>query len=325
MANPTASAVHTNTPLTNLSVGHWGANAGKYAAFRLFPAVGVMKQSDKYYTYTKADLLRSQAARRGAGAPIEIGGYGVSDDSYFCDRWALGRDIDDPTRNNADPQFDLDGEAVEFLTDQIALACESQWIEEFFTTSVWGVTDQTGVATNPGANQFLQFNDMASTPIEVFRSRITAIESGTGRRPNKLGLGARVWAALADHPDLLDRIKYTERGVVGPDLLAALLELDEVVVLRSVENSAADGATASYDYTAGKHALMLYSTPNPGIRSVTAGLSFVWTAGGHPLQGARIKRYRIEERESDRVEAEKYVDFKAVSTDLGAFMSAAVA
>lgn len=331
MPNPSHSAVHISQPLTDLSVGRWDANRDKYVAAKIFPAVGVMKQSDKYYTYTSADLLRSDAQRRGPGAEIAIGGYRVSNDSYFCDRWALGRDIDDPTRANADPQFNLDAEAVDYVTDKIAMAQDKEWVDGFFATAKWSgassSTDMTGSATVPASTteDFLQWNDVASTPIEDIRGEIVAVEEGSGYRPNKLVLGAHVYRHLIDHPDILDRIKYTERAMVGPQLLASLWDLDEVVVLRAVINSAAEDVAESVGFMAGKHALLAYVNPNPGLRSVTAGIKFVWTGAGVPIEGARIKRYRLERNESDRIEGETWVDFKQVSADLGAFFASAVA
>lgn len=330
MPRPTYSDVHRNTPLTNISIAHAQANAGKYKARAIFPSVGVQKKSDKYYIYDKGDLLRSQAARRGPSAEIAIGSYGISDEPYECENWALGRDIDDPTRSNADPQFDLDAEASEFLTDQIEQALEGEWTGDFFRTGVWdgasSSTDMTGQAAPAStATNFRQWNDLASTPIEDIRGEMTHVAGRTGYRPNKLVLGALVWPALADHPDLLDRIKYTQMGSVGPGLLASLLGLDEVVILDSVVNPEIEGRPEQTFYRAGRHAFLCYTTPAPGLRRPTAGYTFVWTGHGIPLVGAAVSRYRLERNRSDRIEAETWVDFKRVSSELGAFFANAVA
>jgi len=333
MPNPSHSAVHVSRPLTDLSVAYFAANQNKYAARRIFPAVGVMKQADKYYTYDRGDLLRAQATRRGPGAEVSIGGYRVSTDSYFADRWSLGKDIDDPTRANADANFNLDQEATEFVTDQVAKRVDKEWIDGFFTTAVWsgasGSTDMTGSSTAPGstATAFLQWDDVASTPIEDIRGEINAVESGCGYRPNKLTLGPETYRHLQDHPDILDRIKNTVPGspaTINRELLAGLFELDEVIVLRAVTNSAAEAAAESVGFMAGKHALLTYTAPNPGLRTPTAGYTFVWTGAGVPMEGARIKRYRLERNESDRIEGETWVDFKTVAADLGAFFASAV-
>lgn len=330
MPNPTISDLHISGPLTDISVSYAQANRGKFAAFNLFPKVPVQKKGDKYYVWTRADLLRSQAQRRAPGAEIAIGGVRLSNDSYDCDRWALGRDISDPERANSDAAVNPETVGVEFLTDQIGLACEVDWCSDFFTTSVWtgasSTTDMTGAA-NPAstATGFRYWSDVLSTPIEDIRGELQSVESRTGYRPNKLALGNRVWTVLADHPDLVARLK-TGTAIVTRDLLASLLEIDQVVVLNAVRNSGTEGSTSdSYDYVAGKHALLLYTTPRPGINQPTAGYTFVWTGSGIPLEGVRVKRYRLERNESDRIEAETWMDAKKVAADLGAFFSGAVA
>lgn len=329
MPNPTISDVHVNTPLTNISIAYFQANMGKYRARSIFPAVGVAKKSDKYYVYNAGDLLRSQAARRAPGAPVELGSYRVSSDTYLADRWSLGKDISDPERANADPQFDLDGEAAMFLTDQIQLAAEVEWADGFFTTGIWdgasSSTDMTGSA-NPSstATGFLQWNDQAATPIEDVRGEATAVESKTGYRPNIGIFGRRTFENLLTHADILARIK-SGTAIVNEQLLASLFGLDEVVVLNAVRESANQGSSAtSVDYVAGNHALLLYRAPRPGLRVPTAGYTFVWTGNGSPMQGSRMKRYRVEENESDRIEAESWFDYKKVASSLGAFFAAAV-
>ena len=331
MPNPTYNSLHVSAPLTDMSVAYFEANRDKYAAMRIFPAVNVMKQSDKYYTYNRGDLLRTEAKYRGPGAEAAVGGYKVSTDSYFCDPVALAKDTLDAERANADAQFDLDGEAVSYVTDQILRKMDKDWLADFFAAAKWdgasSSTDLTGVSSAPStATQVLQWNDVASVPIEDVAGEMDSVESGTGYRPNVMALGPKVRTALLNHPDIVDRIKYTgQGGFVTNQVLAQLFGVDEVVTLSAVLNSGNENAAESNDYMAGKHALLLYRPASPGLRTPAAGYSFVWTADGHPLDGVRIKRYRLERNESDRVEGERWLDGKQVASDLGAFFASVVA
>lgn len=329
MPNPTVSDLHIDAALTDISVAYANGMSSLYDA--LFPVVAVAKQSDKYFTYNREDWFRSDAKDRAPGAEAPVSGWRVSSDSYFCERKALATDIADPTRANADPAVaDLDGDAAEYITEQIRLRNEIDFINDHFTTGVWdgasSSTDMTGQAAPAStASNFLQWNDVVSTPIEDVRGEMTSVASKTGRRPNTLGLGMRVWTALADHPDILDRIKYTERGVVTEDLLASLLGLDKVVTADMIQDSNAEGVTGSFDFIAGRSALLAYVAPAPGLRRPSAGYTFVWTGmQGAPSVGARIKRFRIERNESDRIEGETWRDFKTVSSNCGAFFATAV-
>ncbi len=59
---------------------------------------------------------------------------------------------------------------------------------------------------------------------------------------------------------------------------------------------------------------------SPSLLKPSAFYKFAWTrpAGSGP-GGQRIKRFRMEELESDRVEINKYVDWKVVASDMGVF------
>jgi hypothetical protein len=148
----------------------------------------------------------------------------------------------------------------------------------------------------------------------------------TALRPTDLVLGPEVWNKLQDHPDFLDRIKYTQTGVVGTDLLARLLQIDRVHIAWAIKNTSPEGVAAAYDFHHGKNALLLYRPGSAGLNTPSAGYTFIWTGlFGAGENGIRIKRFRMEPIASDRIEAEEALDQKVVSADLGYFYSGAVA
>lgn len=333
MPNPTVSDLHVSQALTDLSIAH-ANEPSNFVAGSVFPVVPVMKQGNKFFEFPKDDWFRVDARVRAPGAESAVGGWRVSTQAYHCDRDSLAHDISDPERENADPAVsNLDGDATEYLTEQIDLKNELDFVAAFFTTGVWdgasSSTDMTGQAAPAStATNFLHWSDVASTPIEDLRGEIMSIAESQGRKPNQLTLGPRVWQFLADHPDVIDRIKYTERGIVTEDLLASLLGLDRVSVMMGTRNTAAEGSSApSMAFFAGRSALLSYRPASPGLRTPSAGYTFVWTGrAGAPRDGigARIKRYRLERNESDRIEAERWKDQKVTGTGYGAFFATAV-
>jgi len=324
MPTPTAGDVHVNRPLTNISVAYV-QDADSFIADQVFPNIPVMKQSDLYFTYSRDDFYRAEAQDRAPGTESAGGGYNIDHaGTYFAKVKALHKDIDDQVRQNADVPLDMDRDATIYLTQQLLLKREIDWAGKYFTTGVF-TGDQTGVASAPSANQFLQFDAASSAPVTTLRAGITAIKARTGYKPNVLTLGFQVWQVLADHPDLLDRIKYTQKASVGPDLLATLLGLDKVCIAEAVQNTANEGQTGTYSFIEGKSMLLTYSTPRPGVLEPTAGYTYSWTgmSGAGPA-GQRIKSFRMEWLEADRVEGEMAYDFGLVSADLGQFYASAV-
>lgn len=329
---PELSAVHVNRPLTSISIAYI-MNQGLYGADRVFPRVPVQKQSDSYWTFDKDDFLRGDFGVKAPGAAPEEGGYDVDPDNlYFTPVYAYGHRIPDQLRANADSELSLDRAATLLVTQKGMIFREKNFVDKFMKTGVWG-TDVTGVDAGPGAGQFLQWDDPLSTPIEDIRAGMTAVHSATGFRPNKLTLSQSVWDKLVDHPDLVDRVKYS--GGVGnstpakvtKEALAQLLELEEVIVLGGVMNSAKKGAASDVGFIAGKGALLTYTPDEPSLMMPSAGYTFSWAAfAGSEGEGVRIKKYRLEERfESDMIEGQMAYAQKQIAADLGVFFNTAVA
>ena len=333
MPDPTITDLHIDAALTDLSIAF--AQRESFKARLAFPVVPVMKQSNKFFTYDKGDWLRPTAGPRAPGAESPGGGWKISNDNYFCDRDAsLHFDIADPERANADVAIDLDQDGTEYITEQIMLREEKDWLTGFFGTGIWdgasSSTDMTGQSAPAStATNFLHWSDVASTPIEDIDGEATAVaqKNGGNKRPNSLFMGPQVWTALKHHPDIVDRIKHSQLGIVTEQLVAQLLGLETVEVFWGVETTSLEGATDAIDCLAGRSALLCYVPSRPGLRVAAAGYTFVWTQPGQvaaPTQGVRIKRFRLERHESDRIEGDHWYDHKVIASGLGAFFATAV-
>lgn len=332
MPNPAQSDLHINAPLTNVSVAYT-QKADAFIATKVFPKVPVQKQSDLFWKYSKSDWRRTDVERRAPGTESPGIGWNVDTEQYFAHVYAVHKDIDDQVRANADSTFKLDSEATQFITNQLLLKRDIDWNARYFKTGVWA-TDLTGVASAPVANQFVQWNSASSDPIKLVADLQTNFIQQNGMKANTLVLGAQVINALKNHPAIIDRIKYTQRGIVTEDLIATLLDVERVLVsyaTRSVgpqiaDASAQDTATTYSFISDAKSALLVYTPSSPGLMQPAAGYTFTWNGylGGNG-QGLKIKRFRMENIASDRIEAEMTYDMKVVGSDLGVFMSSVVA
>lgn len=326
---PTQSDVHVNRPLSNILVAYMQDDS-KAISKSVFPVVPVAHKTDSYYKWKRDDFFRISAAERAPGSPSEGGGFDLETDTYNCKEYAIHKDLEDAVVDNADTELDLEEAATRYVGQQLLLKRESVFNSTFITTGIWTGSstgsDLTGVAGAPGAGQVKQWDQATSTPIEDLRSQIVAMEEKTGYRPNTLLVGPYVWKALEDHPELIDRIKFTQKGVVTKDLLAGLLGIDRIVVGSMAYNSAVEGRTASYSFIHGKFALLCYTAARPSLMEPSAGYIFSWTKrpGAGP-EGQRIKRFRIEEREVWRIEGQMNFAMKQVCADLGAYFTTVVA
>ena len=307
MPNPTSGDVHVNALLTNISIAYVQAEAA-FVSGQVFPVIPVQKQSDYYMSYDKEDWLRSKAQKRAPGAESAGGGFKIkTDNTYFCDVWAYHQDVDDQTRANVDAPLNLDRDATENVTRQMLLAREIDWVSTFLVNSVWG----SNVTPNP------RWDAASSYPIADVQTGVDLVESNTGYRPNTLVVTPDVFRVLKSHSTILDRIKYTQRGVVTTDLLASLFEVQKVLVVRAVVDATKEGQLSNPDYLASNKALLVYAEPAPGIMKPSGGYTFSWTGLLGGSAGARVKRFRLEQLESDCIEVEAAWDHSLIATDLG--------
>ncbi|TXH50753.1 MAG: hypothetical protein E6Q97_19735 [Desulfurellales bacterium] len=325
---PTQSSVHVNTPLTVISLAYIQASE-EFVAQRVFPVITVEKQSDVYYEFDRAGFNRLQMQKRAPGTESTGGAYKVSNEAYFCDVFALHKDIPDQIRANADSVLGPDIGATEFLSQQALLKMETDFASDFMKTGVWG-KDISGVASGAVAGtSVLQWNDNASSPVENIRAAKVAIKKASGQRGNVLVLGEEVWAALVDHADLVDRIKGTASpsspAIVLRQAMAAILELDEILVMGAIQNSADEDQTESNAFIGGKKALLVHRPARPGLMTPSAGYTFAWSGYVGGTLPVAIERFRMQPLKSDRIEIEATYDQKKTSSALGYFWDTIVA
>jgi hypothetical protein len=322
MATPAISDVHVNAPLTNMSVAYI-QDQSHFVADRVFPNVPVNKQSDRYYVYDRGDFNRDEMEARAPGTESAGNGYDLDNTpTYYAPVYAFHKDVADQIRANSDSVLNADRDATIFVTQKALIKRERTWASKYFVPGVWA-NGKVGVdAVSDPLTQFLKWTDAASTPIEDIRSAKRDVLEGTGFEPNKITLGKAVYDALVDHPDIVDRVKYGQTpgkpAMVNASALAQLFELDEVLVMKAVVNTAAKGAPEASAFIGANNALLTYVTPNPGIMVPTAGYTFSWNGWmGATGMGHRIKKFRMEPLESDRIEVQMAYDQKVVGADLG--------
>jgi len=325
MPQPNINSVHIDAILTNISVAYL-QNQTNFIADKVFPVIPVDKKSDKYFVYTKNDWFRDEAQRRAPGTESAGGGYNLSTATYSSDVFAFHKDVDDQTVANADAPLNPLREATEFVTRRLMLRRELQFVSDFFTTGIWA-DDVTGVAGTPSSGQTKQWSDYASSdPISDIENGKSEMLGTTGMEPNTLVLGYDVFKALKNHPDLVDRIKYTSSQTITTDMLAAMFDIPRVMVAKAVKATNVEGAAEAYGFAHGKKALLAYVAPQPGLMTPSAGYTFSWTGVSGGL-GATIgtSQFRMESIKADRIEAEMAFDNKVISADLGYFWDTIVA
>lgn len=317
---PDVGDVHVNAVLTNISIGFGNKN---YIADTLFPIVYVDKQSDIFPKFDKSYWFRDEAQVRAPGAWAEVTGWKYdTSNTYFAQNYAIGHEIPDERRANADGWARQDRDATRLVTDKQFLRREVYWATNFFATSKW-TTDKTG------GSDFTKFSDYgASAPIQVMRGYIRSVRQLVGMRPNVLVLGEFGFDVLCDHPDFIERIKGAASpgspAVVTPQLLASVLRLDRIVIgdaMKTTSNEGPAEASQTYADIFDDDGLLMYVPDSASLETPAAGYTFIWSSavGGNTPQF--IRRLRDDRGKKDIIESHSYWDMKITCADAGLFMS----
>lgn len=318
--------LHVDRYMTNFSL-KYVQQRRNFVSQRAASVIPVLKQTDKYVTYDRGYFWRDEAKPRPLGGRPEQVTYKLGEGTYSAIEYALEHVIDDRQRANVDDPIRLDENAATLLTQKMMIKQDRIWATNMFAASKWS-TEVSGVASTPGSTQVHQFNDAGSNPLGAIDHWRDVMNEKTGFMPNTLVLGANVKRVLRLHADIADRIKYTQIGIADEELLAKLFEVDNVFVARSIYNSAAEGATDSFNYIVDKNAMWLgYIDPNPGLDSPTAIANFAWTGllpGVTNAIGGVIERGRDDRAHSDYVQSRMAFDIRIVAQDLGIFFTNAV-
>lgn len=317
MPNPTAGQLHVDTLLTDFSVG-FTQSSTKFVADRVFPLVPVMKRSDKYATYNQSDFQRDDVARRASGAHANRVGFRTDNsNTYYCEEFALEFAVGDDVRANQDGPYNVDEDAVKFLAQKMLIRRELDFVTKFLSTAeLWdGSSDGSNLISG---TDFTAWSNAASTPIEDVQREMVLVEQKTGFIPNKLVITRQVWNDLKQHPDIVDRVKYTSDSAVGNGIVARLMGLDEILVASAIYSTNDESVANSPKYIVKDNSLLVYAPSSPSLMQPSGGYTFSWSG---LLPGANygqvIERYREDRAVADVFRIRSAWDQKIITANCG--------
>jgi hypothetical protein len=322
----TPSQVHIDQPLSNLTLAYVQEQTN-FIADKVFPTVGVARQSDKYYIYDRANMNRSGDVKKLAPrTEVNRIGMAISNDSYFADVYGLGMDFDEQTIANEDTMLSIRSAGAETLVNRVLIEREQQFASTFFTTGVWTTE------TTPG-NLWSDYTN--STPItDVTTARRSMQLVSGGFKPNTMVVGKDVRDVLVNHPDILARLNggatVSNTALITNAKIAEIFEVENFYVMESVANTAVEGLAESNSFIGGKNALLVHTPRASGLMSPAAGLTFAWNnIPGVNNLGITVESFSDDalkrQQVAEHIQVKMAYDMKVVGPDLGYFFSAVVA
>jgi len=315
--SPTGSGnIHYDQFLTNVSLEYTQNTA--WVCPQLFPTVQVRKQSDKYYVFGRETWVPETSDYRAPGTEAnEIPGRTVSTDTYYAQEHALQVPVVDEERENTDSPFNPDRDGTELVTNKVLLGRELAMYNFVIDATKYAAGNTVTIS---GTNQWNDYTN--SDPIPVFRTAFRRFQATIGLQPNVAVIPWLVLSVLEDHPKLITRIQYTDRAILTPEIVGALLGLPGKVIVPGMlagaqvqtgQTYSGNGFNVTVSYLWGKHVLLAYVPPRPGLRTPAFAYEFNWSYNG---SAQAVDRWREEKRKADLLRMSRRYDLKMVGVEI---------
>lgn len=326
MALLTPSSVHLDAPLSNLTLAYVQEQTN-FIADKVFPTVGVQRQSDKFYIYDRDNMNRSGDVQKLAPrTEVNRIGMTISNSSYFADVYGLGMDFDEQTLANEDAMLEIRSAGATTLVNRLLIHREEQFASTFFAAGVWG-------SQATPSNLWSDYTNATPITDVTAARRAMQLKSG-GFKPNTMVVGKEVRDVLINHPDILARLNggstVSNTALITNAKLAEIFEVENFYVMEAVKNGAAEGLAEANAFIGGKHALLVHTPRAAGLMTPAAGVTFAWNnIQGTNNLGVTVESYSDDalrrQQVAEHIQVKMAYDMKVVGADLGYFFNTVIA
>ena len=316
---PTSQQVVIRGALNNVSIAYRNPS---YVGDQVYPIINGLNRKTQVLKYAKAPWFRSQADYRAEGTTAKRGDYTIDTSNLDPKQIAIGKAVTDELLFASQEPMALPvqpiQEALIYCADQIDL-----FKEKLIASNVLAQTWSDGNSGGEDAEGLWGDNSTSNTMITDIITAKKAIQSKTGLVPNTLLIDYATFMAQNNNPNVMDKIKYTQTGITTEALLAALFQLDTVLVGKAIYTSTAETQPESstptmlniWETNAGKGmGFLFYRPPSAGLRTPSPGYQYRLEENG---AFRRSVTYREEWNHQSIYEVMEWIDIAAQSLDTG--------
>jgi hypothetical protein len=281
------------------------ANRMKFIANRVLPILNVDLAGDTFGKIPIAQLLKRANVKRGAKGDYNRIDWSFSKDTYATDEYGLEGPVDQNMARKYANYVDAEAATARLVLHMVLLEAEVRVKDLLFP----GSYSPTAI-TN-------EWDDVANaTPIDDVEAAVLRIFAATGMWPNAIVFNKKVFRNVRRCEQVLDNIAAQGAGDkikardVTTAMLAAVFDLEQVIVAEGVYNSADEGQTATPTHIwSDEYAAVGVVATSQSIIEPCLGHTFHW-AGDGSQPGGLVETYYTEETRSDVVRVRHQVDEK---------------
>lgn len=269
----------------------------------VLPRVPVGMESFKWTKYDKADRFTVPETRVGRKSRVNEVEFGATEETSSVDDYGLEDPIPQSDIDNAGTRFNPVTQATESLTDLILLDREIRVANLVMDANQYAAGNKISLGT--------AWTDRTnSNPIDDILAALDA----PLMRPNVMAFSHSDYRALSTHPVIVKAIHGNsgDSGIATRAQIAALFELEELLVGQSYVNTAKKGQTATFART-WSNTLAFYRNRAANTRN---GITFGMTAQHGDRVAGQWEDRNIGLRGGQRVRAGESVKELITAADL---------
>lgn len=195
----------------------------------LFPRVPVDLRAGKVVEFNKEAFKLYDTARAPGAAVKEIEiGYDGRPFALMAHSLAGKVPVEKLQEAAKGPGIDLGSRSVATVMGVLLLGAEYRQATLARNPAGYAISH---VQTLTGTNQW---TDAGSDPMADIDDAKEVVRATIGRDPNTLVLGSAAFNAVKNHPKILERFKYTSSTSITVEMLAALFDVQKVVVGKAI-------------------------------------------------------------------------------------------
>jgi hypothetical protein len=262
-------------PLTNVSQAYRNDPA-MFIAERVAPIVNVPKKNFNIYYYGKENLKKPVDDTRTRFGETKQAQFSITSKPFGPLRSHELKDgIDYDQDEMTEAPLDLEIDITNFLSEQMAIAKES--------AAAATLSDTTKLTQNTTLSGTSQWSDYVNShPFNDLKTAAQVQRLNGLRAANVMFMSYYTFSILQQHPDLIERVKYSNIASLTLELMTTLFGqfgITSIIVSSAVVDSSAEGLASSNTFIWGKNVWLAYVAGAPGLRTVNGAYHFTLENG----------------------------------------------
>lgn len=284
-----------------------------FVAGKLLPFVGVTGKTGTFYTRNRwlaKDLPANHIVRGSKSPTAKLPDWSASTDTYSVHDEALESVLPFSDIDSTEPDGILTSrqDEVERVREALLQYHEVQ-TRSLLVSTLTGNSLRTGVASSPGANEFVQWDDTTDgTPLQDLEGWCTYLLKTSGKAPNFIVVPRQVAAKLKFLANITQPTYQAVYNVMDREKYKLFFDLQYVFVPEVVHDTDALGdTTPTFDFIWGNEIILGYLPERPSRRTRAFGYTFVQTN----LEGGGISEsnpFRVRSWKDEELGRGAYVD-----------------